>query len=136
MSPWNLLQAKQAQLPQHFFIDGVHHFDHLRGPHLDSLQQLHILPVLQASGLNTVLQMDLHKGRVEGQNNSPLPADHPSFDVAHDNADIQATEAQYWVMSRFFFHQIPQVWLWLVCPVSEPGFSSTAYSSTCFFPSR
>ena len=45
----------------------LHPSDHLSGPSLDLLQQLHILLVLGALGLGTVLQMGLHKGRVEGR---------------------------------------------------------------------
>ena len=64
----SLLQGKQSQLPQPFFMGEVlHPSDHLSGPSLDLLQQLHILLVLGALGLGTVLQMGLHKGRVEGR---------------------------------------------------------------------
>jgi len=54
----SLLQAKQAQLPQPFFTgEMLLTPDHLPGPPLDQLQQLHILPVLP--DLDTVLQMEL-----------------------------------------------------------------------------
>jgi len=43
-------------------------FSHLSGPPLDQLQQLHILLVLRAPGLDTVLQMEPHNGRGEGHN--------------------------------------------------------------------
>jgi len=35
--------------------------DHLSGPPLDLPQELHVLPVLGASGLDAVLQMGPHK---------------------------------------------------------------------------
>ena len=43
----SLLQAKQAQFPQPFLIGEVlQPSDHLSGPPLDPLQELHVLPVL------------------------------------------------------------------------------------------
>ena len=58
----SLLQAKQAQFPQPFLIGEVlQPSDHLSGPPLDLLQELHVLPVLGAPGLDTVLQMGPHK---------------------------------------------------------------------------
>eukprot|EP00198_Chlamydomonas_reinhardtii_P004847 XP_001694183.1 predicted protein [Chlamydomonas reinhardtii] len=58
----SLLPTKQAQFPQPFLIGEVlQPSDHLRGPPLDPLQELHILPVLGAPGLDTVLQMGPHK---------------------------------------------------------------------------
>lgn len=39
---------KQSQFPQHFFLREVlQPSDHLRGPSLDLLQKLHIIPVLE-----------------------------------------------------------------------------------------
>jgi len=61
-SPWRLLQAKQAQFPQPFFIAEVFQpSDHLSGPLLDPFQELHVLPVLGVPGLAAVLQMVPHK---------------------------------------------------------------------------
>jgi len=63
----SLLQAKQAQFTQPFFIGEVlQPSDHLCGPPQDPLQELHVLPVLGATGLDTVLQMGPHKSRAEG----------------------------------------------------------------------
>ena len=65
----SLFQAKQAKFPQPFLIGEVlQPSDHLSGPPLDPLQELHVLPVLGAPGLDTVLQMGPHKSRVEGEN--------------------------------------------------------------------
>jgi len=47
---------------------------HLRGPPLNLLQQLHVLLVLGASELDTVLRVRSHESRVEGQNHLPQPA--------------------------------------------------------------
>jgi len=57
---------------------------------LDLLQQLHTPPVLGAPGVDTVLQMGSHKGRVEGDNHNPLPccAGHPSQDAAQDTVGL------------------------------------------------
>ncbi|KAK4830276.1 hypothetical protein QYF61_009369 [Mycteria americana] len=52
-----LLQAEQPQLSQPVFIGEVlQPSDHLHGPPLDSLQQVHVLLMLEAPELNTVLQ--------------------------------------------------------------------------------
>jgi len=51
--------------------------DHLSSPPLDPLQQLQILPVLGAPGLDKVLQMRPHKSKAEGGNPLPLPAATP-----------------------------------------------------------
>ena len=54
----SLLQAKQSRFPQPFLVGEVlQPSDHLSGPPLDLLQELHILPVLGAPGLDTVLQI-------------------------------------------------------------------------------
>ena len=48
-SPWSLLQAKQAQFPQPFFIGEVlQPSDHLSSRPLDPLQELHVFLVLGA----------------------------------------------------------------------------------------
>uniref|UniRef100_A0A669QPG5 ATP synthase subunit alpha n=2 Tax=Phasianidae TaxID=9005 RepID=A0A669QPG5_PHACC len=58
----SLLQEKQAQLPQPFLVGEVlQPSDPLSGPPLDPLQEPHILPVMEAPGLDTVLQMGPHK---------------------------------------------------------------------------
>ena len=51
---------------------------HLSGPPLELIQQLHILPVLRARGLEAVLQMGPHEGRVEN-NPPPFPCWPPLF---------------------------------------------------------
>jgi len=51
-------------------------FDYLCDPPLYPLQQLHILPVLGAPGLDSVVPMWSHKGRVERDGYLPLSASH------------------------------------------------------------
>jgi len=71
----SLLQAEQAQLIQSFFIGEVlRPSDRLSGPPLDLLQSLHVFLVLSAPGLDAVLQMGPHEGRVEGNNSFSLLA--------------------------------------------------------------
>ena len=75
-----LLQAEQAQLPQPVFVEEVlQPSDHLCGPPLDPLQQLHIFPVLGAPDLDAVLKMGPHKSRAERDSHLPVPAGHPFF---------------------------------------------------------
>jgi len=79
----SLFQAKQAQLPQPFFIKEVRQASGLlHGTSMDTLQQFHVLSVLGIPGLNTVLQLGSHKG--EGDTPFPLPAGPPSFNAAQD----------------------------------------------------
>ena len=79
----SVLQAKQTQLPQTFFTGEVFHTsDHLPGPPLDPIQQLHIPPVLGGSGLGP------HKGRVVVDNHIPHPAGHPCVDAARDTVGL------------------------------------------------
>ncbi|KAK4805791.1 hypothetical protein QYF61_000397, partial [Mycteria americana] len=81
----SLLQAEQPQVSQPVFIREVlQPSDHLRGPPLDSLQQVHVLLILGDPELNAVLQVRSHKSGVEGENHLPRPAGDASFDAAQD----------------------------------------------------
>ena len=54
----SLLQTERAQTPQPFFTGEVlQPSDHLHGPPLEPLQQLHVFLVLGALDLDTVVQM-------------------------------------------------------------------------------
>jgi len=80
-----LLQAEQPQLSQPFHIAEVlQPSDHLCGPPLNLLQQLHVLLVLRAPELDAVLQVGSHQSRAEGQNHLPCPAGHASLDAVQD----------------------------------------------------
>ncbi|XP_051464398.1 T-box transcription factor TBX15 isoform X3 [Apus apus] len=58
-----------TQLCQPVFIgEGLQPSCNLLGPPLDSLQELHVLLVLGAPELDTVLQVGSHENRVEGEN--------------------------------------------------------------------
>lgn len=46
--------------------EALQHSDCIHGLPLDSLQQLRVFLVLGTSGLDTVPEMSLHKGRVKG----------------------------------------------------------------------
>ena len=60
-SPRSLLPDEQAQLPQPVFVGNVlQPSDCLCDPLLDTLQQLHIFPVLGTPDLDAVLQMGPH----------------------------------------------------------------------------
>ena len=62
MSHWSLLQDKQAQFPQPFFIvEMLQPSDHLSGPPLDLFQKLCVFLMLRAPGLDAVLQVGSHK---------------------------------------------------------------------------
>ena len=75
----SLLQTEQAQLSQPVFIgEALQPSDHLCGPALDLLQQLHILLVLGAPGLDTVLQMRAQEGRMQVDNHFLHTAGQPS----------------------------------------------------------
>lgn len=79
----SLLQdgPREVQLLQSVLIGKVcQPFDHLPGSPLDPLQKQHICPVLEASDLDAILQMEPHEGSVENDNHLPAPAGHPSSD--------------------------------------------------------
>ena len=90
----SLLQAEQAQLSQPVFIGRVlQPSDHLCGSPLDLFQKLHNFLQLGAPGLDTVLQMGPHEGRVEGANDLPHPAGHLPFDAAQDTVGLLSCRA-------------------------------------------
>jgi len=84
-----LLQAEQPQHSQPFLTGKVFHpSDHLRGPPVDPLQQVHVLLVLGAPERDTGLQVGSHQSRAEGQNHLPRPAGHTAFDAAQDTVGL------------------------------------------------
>jgi len=98
-------QTEQAQLPQPAFIAEVFQSsDPLCGPPLNLLQQFHIILVLGASGLDTVLQVGPREGRVERDNPLPLSVGHPSSDAAQGTVGLPG----YWLMSPFLSTGIPK----------------------------
>lgn len=76
-----LLQPEQPQL-SHLVLTGevLQIPDHFCGSSLDSLQQVHVFPMLRTPELNAVLQV--------GQNPHPCPASHTAPDAAQDAVGI------------------------------------------------
>ena len=62
--------------------------DHLCGPPLDPLQQVHVFLVLRAPELEAGFQVRSHQSRVEQQNHLPWPAGHASLDAAQDTVGL------------------------------------------------
>lgn len=78
-----------AQLPQLFFMEKVlQPSKHPHCPPLDLLQQLYMLFVLGAPGLDAVLQVGPHEGRREEDNYVPHPAGQALFDAAQDTVSL------------------------------------------------
>jgi len=98
-SPW-LLQPL-------FTGEVLQPFSHLCGPSLDLFQQLCIRPVLGAPGLDTVLQLRPHKGRIEGANPLPLPADHPAVDAAQNTVGFLGCKSTLLAHAQLFIIRIP-----------------------------
>lgn len=75
-SPWSLFSSRlNNQLSQYVSIaDMVHPSDDLGDPSLDSLQQIHVLPVMGSPKVDVALQVWSYESRVEGQNHFACPA--------------------------------------------------------------
>ena len=101
-SPWSLLQNEQIQFLQPAFLGEVlQPSDHLCGPPLIPLQNLHIFPVLGAPDLHAVHQTGPQESRVEGNDHPSHPAGHPSSDGAEDSAALSAASTHCWLMHSF-----------------------------------
>jgi len=74
--------SKRVQLPLPEFGEVLQPSDQLFGLPLDLLQQLHILLVPGAPGLDVLFWMQPPKGRIEGDNSLPVPAGYPSSAAA------------------------------------------------------
>ncbi|KAK4810853.1 LOW QUALITY PROTEIN: hypothetical protein QYF61_008825 [Mycteria americana] len=108
----SLLQAKQPQLSQPFFIGEVFHpSDRFCGPPLDPRQQVHVLLVLRTPELDAILQVGSHQRGVEGQNHLPRPAGHASLYAAQDTVGFLGCERTLPAHVQLFIHQCPQVLL-------------------------
>jgi len=108
----SLLQTGQPQLSQLFFIGEVFQpSDHFCGASLDFLQHVHVLLVLWAPELNTLIQVGSHRSRLVGQNHLPHPAGQASFDTAQDAIGFLGYECMLLAHVQFFIHQCPQVLL-------------------------
>ncbi|KAK4828770.1 hypothetical protein QYF61_000795 [Mycteria americana] len=108
----SLLQAEQPQLSQPFFTgEVIQPSDHLCGPPLDSLQQVHVLLMLGAPEVNVVLQVGSHESGVEGENHLPRPAGHASFDAAQDTVGLLGCKRMLPGHVELLINQHPQVLL-------------------------
>ncbi|KAK4829553.1 hypothetical protein QYF61_005222 [Mycteria americana] len=115
----SLLQAEQPQLSQPGLVGEVlQPSDHLCGPPLDPLQQLHVLPVLRTPGLDAALQVGSQQSGAEGQNHLPPPAGHAAFDAAQDTVGLLGCKHTLSVHVQLFIHQYPQ-------PVLKPRIALT-----------
>ena len=81
--------------------------DDLHGPPLGPLQQLCILPLLEAPGLDAVLQMGPHEGRVEGDSPFTVPVGHSFFGAAQDTVGILGCKSTLLAHIHLFIHQDP-----------------------------
>jgi len=98
----SLLQAEQPQLSQTGPIGEVFQpSDHLRGPPLDPLQQVHVLLVLGAPDLDAGLQVGSHQGGVEWQNHLPCPAAKLLLVQPRILLAFWAASTRWWCMSSF-----------------------------------
>jgi len=109
-SPWSLLQAERPQLSQPVLIGEMFHpLDRFCGLPLDTLQQVHVSPLLRTPHLDAVLRVRPHQRRAEGQNHLPCPAGHSSFDTAQDKVGFLGCEGTLLPHVQLGIHQYPQV---------------------------
>jgi len=83
-SPLSILffQAEKAKVSQPFLIRKMLQAPHHPcGPPQDSLKKFVVLLELRSLELDTVLQMCLHQGGVEGEENLPRPVGHALFNA-------------------------------------------------------
>ena len=95
----SLLQAKQAQIPQLFFIgEAYQSSNHFHGPPLQ---------LLQHPGLEAVLKMELR--RAEGDHHLPIPI--RAGDAAQDAVGLLGCKYTMLAHGQLFFHEELQVLL-------------------------
>ena len=108
----SLIQAKQAQFSEPFLVgEMLQPSDHLSGPPLEPLQELHILPVVGVPDLDAVLQMGPHKSRVEGYYHLPLTAGLSFFNAAQDTVGLPGCKRTLLAHVQLLVHQDPKVLL-------------------------
>ena len=86
-----------------------HPLDHFCGLPLDTLQQVHLSPVLRTPHEDAVLQMRSHQCRIERQDHLPQPACHASFDIAQDTVGFVGCEGTLLAHVHLAIHQYPRV---------------------------
>lgn len=108
-------------------------FNNFHSSSLDPLQQIYIFSVLQAPGLDTVLQVGPHKGRAEGDSHLPRPADYPSGDVDKDTVGLLGHKHVLLAWDKLFNDQDPQV---LLCMASLNEFFFQSVHITGIAPTQ
>ena len=66
--------------------------DHLCGPPLDLIQQIHVLLVFGAPELDMLFQVGSNDSRVEGQNHLLLPTSHIYLSATQDTVGLLGCE--------------------------------------------
>ena len=113
----SFLKAEQTQIAQRFLTgEMLQPSDHLHGHPLDQLQQLHVLLVLGAPELDTVLQVGSHENSVEGQNHLPQPPGHTSLDASQDMVGPLDCKRTLPAHVEFFINQHSQILLLRAAP--------------------
>ena len=105
-SPQSLLFSRlnKPNTLKPFFMREVHKPGyHLCGPLLDIPQLLCIFLVLEAPGLDALLQVGPHMGRANWHNHPPYPAGHPLSVHIRIQLAFQAASTHFWLMSNFSF---------------------------------
>jgi len=118
----------------------LHPSDHLCGPALDQLQQVHVLLVLGAPEPDAGFQVKSHQSEAEGQNHLPRPAAYASLDAAQDTVGLLRCECTLLAHVKPFLHQYPQVLLgraalnaFIPEPVLMMGFAPTQMQDLALF---
>ena len=83
--------------------------DHFYGPALDTLQQVHVSPILTTPHLNAVHQVRPHQNRVERQDHILQSADHAFFDAAQNVVGFLGCKDTLPTHVHLAIHQYPQV---------------------------
>lgn len=106
----SLLQAEQGQLPQAFFIGKVlKPSEHLHGPLLDPLQQLHTFLVLGSQTWTQYSRWGLKRVEQRGDNQSPHPAGRPSSDVTQDIV-VKYSQSLTSVLNKWYCTAFTCIW--------------------------
>ena len=108
-APSAFFQDKQDRFLQPAFIGEVlQPLDHPCNLSLGPLQELHIFPVLRAPDLDTVVQMEPHKGRIEGAVTSLTLLATPLLMETRIPLALLAANAHCWLMLSFLLTRTPK----------------------------
>ncbi|XP_039407046.1 uncharacterized protein LOC109144966 [Corvus cornix cornix] len=112
-SPQSLLFSWGNNLNCQIFLteEVIQPSDHLRGPLLDLLQQVNVLPMLRPPELDAELQVWFHGSGAEREHHLPRPVGHISLDAAQAVVGSLVFERTLPVHVQPLIHQHPQVLL-------------------------